>query len=254
MTHTEDKNSALRQGIIIFVYLAVLTALEYFVAVQMDAVPLLVVVALVKAALVGYYYMHIYKLNDDDGEDRHSYRYTTGSNRIGLWLFLLSDSFVFGGLMIMRMSLLGLTRPHLNQFLGLLVTAVLLVSSFFMNRAETAMEHGDKKGFLIGMWITFILGLMFVLGVVGVEWPAAIEEGVRPDSGAPGAVFFMMTGMHAFHVVTGLIVLLIVLRNGARDRYSAEKHWAVEGAAVYWHFVDVVWIFFYPALYLIGTL
>jgi cytochrome c oxidase subunit III len=251
MTHTEDKSSALRQGVMIFVYLTVLTILEYFVAVAMDAVPLLVVVAIVKAGLVLYYYMHIYKLNDDDGTDIESYRYKTGSNRIGLWLFLLSDSFVFAGLMVIRINLLGLTRPHLNQFLGLLVTAVLLISSFFMNRAETAMKHGDRKGFLFGMRMTLLLGLGFLLGVVGVEWPTAIEEGVRPDGGAAGAVFFMMTGMHAFHVFTGLIFLLIVLRNGSRNLYTAEKHWAVEAAAVYWHFVDVVWIFFYPALYLI---
>jgi cytochrome c oxidase subunit III len=254
MTHTEDKNSALRQGVVIFVYLTVLTLLEYFVAVAMDAVPLLVVVAIVKAGLVFYYYMHIYRLNDDDGTDIESHRYKTGSNRIGLWLFLLSDSFVFAGLMVIRINLLGLTRPHLNQFLGLIVTAVLLISSFFMNRAETAMEHGDKKGFLIGIRMTLLLGLGFLLGVVGVEWPTAIEEGVRPDSGAAGAVFFMMTGMHAFHVLTGLIFLWIVHRNGSRNLYSAEKHWAVEAAAVYWHFVDVVWIFFYPALYLIGHL
>jgi len=254
MTHILDKNSALLQGILIFVYLAVLTALEYFVAIAMDAVPLLVVVAIVKAGLVFYYYMHIYRLNDEDGNDHHSNKYKTGSNRIGLWLFLLSDSFVFAGLMVMRINLLGLTRPHLNQFLGLIVTAILLISSFFMNRAETAMEHGDRKGFLRGMVFTLIMGLGFLLGVVGVEWPAAIEEGVRPDSGAAGAVFFMMTGMHAFHVLTGIIFLLIVLRNGSRNLYSAEKHWAVEAAAVYWHFVDVVWIFFYPALYLIGHL
>ena len=89
-------------------------------------------------------------------------------------------------------------------------------------------------------------------GVLGVEWPSAIAEGVSPSASAGGAIFFMMTGMHAFHVITGLIFLGIVLRNGRRGLYSAEKHWAVEAAAVYWHFVDVVWIFFYPALYLIG--
>jgi cytochrome c oxidase subunit 3 len=59
--------------------------------------------------------------------------------------------------------------------------------------------------------------------------------------------------MHAFHVLTGVIFLALVLRNGLRGKYNAEKHWAVEAAANYWHFVDLVWIFFYPALYLIGT-
>ncbi len=253
--HTHDKPSALRQGVIIFIYLAILTALEYFVAVAMDLVPLLVVIALVKAGLVLYYYMHIYRLNQQEPDSNpHSYSYKTGTNRLGLWLFLLSDSFVFGGLMVARMNLLGLTRPALNQVLGLLVTSVLLLSSFFMNRGETSMEHGDRKGFLLNTALTLILGLGFLLGVVGVEWPSAVREGITPSSGAAGAVFFMTTGMHAFHVLTGVLFLIVVLRNGARGLYSAEKHWAVEAAAVYWHFVDVVWIFFYPALYLIGKL
>jgi cytochrome c oxidase subunit 3 len=252
MAHT-DKKTALNQGVIIFIFLAVLTALEYFIAVAMDAVPLLVLVALVKAGLVVYYYMHIYKLNADDEGDEHSYAYKTGSNRLGLWLFILSDTFVFGGLLVSRFNLLGLTRPHLDQMLGLLVTAVLLISSFFMNRAETSIAHGDRKGFLIGTSLTLILGIGFLLGVVAVEWPQAIHEGITPSSGVAGAIFFMMTGMHAFHVLTGVIFLAIILRNGARGFYNAEKHWAVEAAAVYWHFVDVVWIIFYPALYLIGS-
>jgi cytochrome c oxidase subunit 3 len=248
-----DKKEALNQGMLIFVFLAFLTALEFFIAITVGAVALLIVIALVKAGLVAYYYMHIYRLNLEDADTHESYTYKTGTNRLGLWLFLLSDGFVFSGLAVARFNLLGLTRPHLNQTLGLVVTAVLLISSFFMNRAETSMEHGDRRGFLIGTAITLILGLGFLLGVVGVEWPTAIEEGVTPSSGAAGAIFFMMTGMHAFHVLTGVIFLIVVLRNGARGLYSGEKHWAVEAAAVYWHFVDVVWIFFYPALYLIGT-
>jgi cytochrome c oxidase subunit 3 len=64
----------------------------------------------------------------------------------------------------------------------------------------------------------------------------------------------MMTGMHAFHVLTGVIFLFVILNNGRRGHYSHEKHWPVEAAAIYWHFVDVVWVFFYPALYLFGNL
>jgi cytochrome c oxidase subunit 3 len=107
---------------------------------------------------------------------------------------------------------------------------------------------------MTGIVVTLALGLTFVAGVLGIEWPTAIAEGVAPSTGAAGAIFFMMTGMHAFHVITGLIFLAIVWRNGMRGLYSAERHWAVEAAAVYWHFVDVVWIFFYPALYLVGRL
>ena len=252
MTHKQDKSSMLSQGVFIFVYLAVLTVLEYFVAIAFDAVPILVVVALVKAALVVYYYMHIYQLNADHEGDHDSYEYKTGTNRLGLWLFLISDSFVFGGLMVMRLNLLGMTRPHLNQLLGLAVTAVLLVSSFFMNRGETLMKSGDRKGFLNNTLITFLLGLGFLIGVIFVEWRLAAHEGLTPSSGVAGAAFYMMTGMHAFHVLTGLIFLAVVWINGRKGLYD-EMHYPVEAAAVYWHFVDVVWIFFYPALYLIGT-
>lgn len=251
-TQTHNKQSMLGQGILIFIYLAVLTLLEFFVAISFNSVPLLLVVALVKAVLVVYYYMHVYQLGADSGEDENSYEYKSGTNRLGLWLFLISDSFVFAGLMVVRVNLLGLTRPHLNQMLGLAVTAVLLVSSFFMNRGETLMKNGDRKGFLTNTLITFLMGLGFLIGVVFVEWRLAAHEGLTPSSGTAGAVFYMMTGMHAFHVLTGLIFLGVVLINGRRGLYD-EKHYPVEAAAVYWHFVDVVWIFFYPALYLIGT-
>jgi cytochrome c oxidase subunit 3 len=251
MEHT-DKTGALRQGAIVFVFLAFLTALEFFIAREIQSVPLLAVVAVIKVLLVLYYYMHVAKLNLEGGDNRQSVAYKTVTSRLGLWLFLLSDSFVFGGLAVARFNLLGMTRPPLNQILGLAVTSILLLSSFFMNRAEVAMEHGDRRGFVVSLVVTLLLGSGFVAGVLGVEWPTAIAEGVAPDASAAGAIFFMMTGMHALHVVTGLAFLVIVLRNGARGLYSAEKHWAVEAAAVYWHFVDVVWIFFYPALYLIG--
>ena len=259
MTHTQDKSSALSQGVLIFIYLTVLTALEYFVAVTFQAVSILIVVAIIKAALVMYYYMHIYKLNEDSSDEPHSYAYKTGTNRLGLWLFLLSDSFVFAGLMATRINLLGYTRPPLNQLLGFAVTGVLLLSSFFMNRGETAMAHGDKKGFLNNVMLTFFLGLGFLIGVVAVEWRLAAHEGLvasfgDPINGPMGGVFYIMTGMHAFHVLTGLIFLFVVWNNARKGVYSAEQHWGVEAAAVYWHFVDLVWIFFYPALYLIGKL
>jgi len=73
-----------------------------------------------------------------------------------------------------------------------------------------------------------------------------------PDQGVAWSLFYTMTGFHAFHVLTGVIFLWVVYRNGRKGLYNTERHWPVEAAAVYWHFVDVVWVFFYPALYLIG--
>lgn len=170
--------------------------------------------------------------------------------RVGLWLFFISDLFMFGGLLVTRFYLLGGYRPHLEQLVGLIVTSVLLVSSFFMNRAETMIAHGDRQGAVRSLIITIVLGTIFLIGVVGVEWQIA-PFGL--GDGPEGAVFYTMTGLHAFHVLTGLIFLGFVLRNAIRGVYTSERHWAVEAAANYWHFVDLVWIFFYPALYLIGT-
>lgn len=179
-----------------------------------------------------------------------SYAIKLTRNRMGLWLFVVSDAFVFVGLFIARMVLLGDTRPHLDQGLGLVVTIMLLVSSFFMNRAEIEMAHGNRPAFLRNTFITMVLGVIFLLGVVGVEWQIAP---FGPADGQQGAVFYAMTGFHAFHVLTGVIFLFIVWNNGRRGHYSAEKHWAVEACAIYWHFVDVVWMFFYVGLYLLGT-
>lgn len=245
-----DKKADFQFGLSIFILLTFLTVAEYLIAVEFASTFVLLVIALGKAGLVMYYYMHIRKLVSDDAQaDRSSLLYKTNSNRLGLWLFLLSDSFVFGGLLVIRFGLLGLSRPELNQFLGLVVTALLLISSYFMNRAEIAISHGDRKNFLVSLSITIILGVVFLAGVVGVEWQIAH---FGPADGPQGAVFYVMTGFHAFHVLTGVIFLLIVLKNGFKNVYTAENHWAVEASAVYWHFVDVVWIIFYPALYLIG--
>jgi cytochrome c oxidase subunit 3 len=247
-----DKSSALRLGVFVFILLALLTAIEFGLAIWLGFWPLLLMIALVKAGLVGYYYMHVYRLFEADQDtDIESAAYKLVTNRIGLWLFMLSDAFIFGGLFVSRVVLMGLTRPDLNQTLGLAVTSILLISSFFANRAETSMAHGDRRQFLISNTIVIALGILFLAGVVGVEWRTAP---FGPADGVEGAVFYSMTGFHAFHVLTGVIFLSIVLRNGFRGLYSPESHWAVEAAAIYWHFIDAVWIFFYPALYLVGTL
>jgi cytochrome c oxidase subunit III len=182
-------------------------------------------------------------------ESLSDYRYKSGTNRIGLWLFLFSDTFVFAGLLVSRYYLFNGVRPELNQILGLVITTMLLASSFFMNRAETAMAHGETKSFFRSTLITLVLGTLFLIGVVGVEWQIVP---FTPGENAMSSVFFTMTGFHAFHVLTGLVFLGIVYRNARKGLYSAERHWPVEAAAVYWHFVDVVWVFYYPALYLIG--
>jgi cytochrome c oxidase subunit 3 len=176
------------------------------------------------------------------------YEETTKRNRLGLWIFFFSEIFLFGALLAARFYLWGNTRPALNQTLGLITTSVLLVSSFFMAWSESAIKYNDRKAFSRNMLITAALGIMFLVGVVGLEWGGEL----KPTDGVYGAIFYIMTGIHALHVLSGVILILINWNLGRKGHYSADEHWGIEAAAVYWHYIDVVWVFFYPALYLIG--
>jgi cytochrome c oxidase subunit 3 len=166
-----------------------------------------------------------------------------------LWLFFFSEIFLFGALLAARFYLWGNTRPELNQNLGLLTTSVLLISSFFMAWAESAIKHDDRKAFMRNLLITAALGILFLVGVVGLEWGGELS----PTDSIYGAIFYIMTGMHALHVLSGVILILINWNLARKGAYSGEAHWGIEAAAIYWHYVDVIWVFFYPALYLIGT-
>lgn len=176
------------------------------------------------------------------------------NNRLGLWLFVFSEIFLFGGLLMARFYLWrdpatdAIVRPGLSQLLGLFSTSVLLLSSVSMALAEAAASRGDRKILSAGLLVTALLGIFFLAIVVGLEWRGE----VAPGDGAFGAVFFGMTGLHAVHVFSGVILLFIVWYNSLRGKFTPERHWGVEATAIYWHFVDVAWVFFYPALYLIG--
>ncbi len=169
-------------------------------------------------------------------------------NRAGLWLFFLSETMLFSGILATRFSLLG-TEVHedVSQTIGLVITSILLASSYTALRAEHAASSGDRATCAKYLWLTLALGAVFVAGVA-YEWAEAFDA--FPASTEFGTVFFLMTGVHAFHVITGLIFLAILLNNARLGRYDDDA-WPVEAGVKYWHFVDVVWVFFYPALYLI---
>jgi cytochrome c oxidase subunit 3 len=172
-------------------------------------------------------------------------------NRIGIWLFFLSETFLFGTLIATLFYLRDMERSaDVDQVLGLAITIVLLLSSLTAYRAETAAAHGDQKTFRWNLFATILLGLGFVAGV-GYEWYLAFQH--FPPSSAYGTVFFTITGIHAFHVITGIILLAAVAYRGRKPERFGEGHsWGVEGSVKYWHFVDVAWVFIYPTLYLVG--
>lgn len=182
--------------------------------------------------------------------DNHEESFEEGTkrNRLGLWLFFFSEIFLFGALLAARFYLWGNTRPALDQTIGLITTSVLLASSFFMAWSESAISFDDRKTSMRSLLITAGLGILFLIGVVGLEWGGEL----KPTDGVYGAIFYIMTGIHALHVLSGVILILINWNLMRKDHYSADEHWGIEAAAVYWHYVDVVWVFFYPALYLIG--
>jgi len=199
-----------------------------------------------------------------DEAHAHEIPYATQlrSNRLGLWLFLFSELFLFGALFTSRFVLWGNTRPALSQEIGLLATGILLLSSFFMYRSETAAAYGDQPKFLRSALLAALMGAIFFVMVVVMEWNIFNLSGslfgielfghLKPGDGVFGGIFYAMTGMHALHVLSGIVLILIIWWNGRRGAYTAERHWGVEATAIYWHYVDVVWVFFYPALYLMG--
>jgi cytochrome c oxidase subunit 3 len=167
-------------------------------------------------------------------------------NTVGLWLFFISESFLFAALLAARFYLAGTHRPpELNQDLGLAITSILLMSSLTAYLGETFMARGRRGLSALFIFATIVLGLVFFAGVV-VEWSGAEFSQSEPY----GTAFFSMTGLHASHVLSGVVILSMVLFLQARGRFSAGSHWGLEAAVKYWHFVDVVWVFFYPALYL----
>lgn len=169
--------------------------------------------------------------------------------RFGMWLFMISESMLFVGLLAARFFLQDtFIDKDVDQIIGLVITSILLASSWSAYRAESAIAHNDRDLFRKSLVLTMVLGSVFLAGVV-YEWAAALHS-FPPHTGF-GTIFFVMTGIHAFHVVTGLIFLAIVYRNAQRDRYDSSDYWPAEASVKYWHFVDVVWVFFYPALYLL---
>lgn len=175
------------------------------------------------------------------------------ANRFGLWLFIASESFLFGALIAARYYLLGFSTPeHIHtasaQLLGAAITLILLVSSLTAYMAETSVAEGNQRGFQRFLWLTVALGVVFTGGVV-LEWKEAFE--FFPPGSLYGTVFLTITGFHAFHVITGAMALAAAGWVGRDGHWGPGNHWPVEGVVKYWHFVDVVWVVVFPTLYLL---
>ncbi|MDO8484102.1 MAG: cytochrome c oxidase subunit 3 [Candidatus Limnocylindrales bacterium] len=172
----------------------------------------------------------------------------TAIGRLGLRLFIASESMLFAAFIAARFYLNGTFRPEtINPGLGVGLTLVLAGSSVLAYRALAAIRRDERK--LAVRWLagTILLGVLFLVGVA-IEWSSA-EFG----PGTPfGTAFFSTTGLHAAHVLSGLVVLALVGRLIRRGHFSAEAHWGLTASVVYWTFVDALWVFvIFPTLYLL---
>ncbi|HXA79368.1 MAG TPA: cytochrome c oxidase subunit 3 family protein [Candidatus Acidoferrales bacterium] len=194
------------------------------------------------------------------------------AGRLGMWVFLVTEILFFGGMFTAYTIYRAL---HLASFIqgshqlevkfGATNTAVLIFSSLTMALAIRSAQTGKKKGQII-FWLilTMILGALFLGLKLRFEWYHDYVDGIVPGvqwfyNGpyAPGVKMFMcfyffMTGLHALHMVVGLGVLTVLVVMTARNRFSSEYYAPLEISGLYWHFVDIVWIFLFPLLYLIG--
>jgi heme/copper-type cytochrome/quinol oxidase subunit 3 len=186
----------------------------------------------------------------------------TYSNKIGMWLFIVSDSLTFGALLFAysygRISNPDWPTPfHSGSIINATVmTAFLLSSSLTMVLAVYAANTGNRKGTIRWLGATMLCGTAFV-ALHGREWLVLIHEGMttKTNPWAPnvpqfGGTFYTLTGLHMLHVTIGVVVLGIILWRARGPKFSAND---VETSGLYWHFVDLVWMFIFPLVYLMST-
>ena len=186
--------------------------------------------------------------------------FAVGDKKLGMWLFIVSDALTFAA-MLMTYSYVRIANdwPHPFDFYPAIIfssvmTLVLLSSSLTMVFGVDAAAHGDRKAAAKWVWLTALGGLVFIVLHL-YEWNHLIHEGVRPfanEYGTPlfGASFFLITGLHMTHVLIGVGYLSVIALRFGGGKYDAED---VEVAGLYWHFVDLVWMFVFPLIYLMSV-
>ena len=200
----------------------------------------------------------------DDSDQQRS------ASALGMWIFLITEIMFFGG-MFLAYTIYRSTFPHvfalasssLNVYIGAANTVVLLCSSFTMVLAVRASQLGQKRAIIAFLILTLILGGIF-LGVKAYEWNEKFVEHHVPGStfhfeGTTEqghaqlffSLYFAMTGLHALHMVVGVGLLAFLIYKTRQGTYTAEYNTPVDMVGLYWHFVDVIWIFLFPLLYLI---
>ena len=193
------------------------------------------------------------------------------SATLGMWVFLATEVMFFGGLFAAYTIYRNLYLPGfeagshmLNVTIGAINTAVLIGSSLTMVLAVRAAQMGKRNSLVTFLILTILLGLAFVIVKLRFEWLHDYHEGLAPGlnftfAGAHSKsvelfffFYFTMTGVHAAHMIIGVGILAVLVVQAWRGQYGPDRFNMIEGIGLYWHFVDIVWIFLFPLLYLIG--
>lgn len=176
--------------------------------------------------------------------------------KMGIWWFLASEVMVFGGLIsiyiLFRMASAGAWAEmanHVSTTIGAINTFVLLTSSLTMVMARAAVSDEKRKHTKLYLGATILLGLAF-LGFKAVEYSSELSKGFTPLAGPFWSFYYAMTGLHGLHVLAGIIANLALFVLALRGTLWPHRQQRVEYAGLYWHFVDIVWIFLFPLLYL----
>jgi cytochrome c oxidase subunit 3 len=194
-------------------------------------------------------------------EDPHAGHADTGINTalLGVLLFIGSELMFFAGLFAAYFNARAAAPqwpPEGVTFiqpvpLPLIVTAILVSSSFTMQWAVGRIRKGDRSGMNRAIVVTLVLGIIFLVLQVYDYLELVQEHGFGINSGIYGTLFFTLTGFHGAHVFGGVVGMTVILLRGVSGQFSARHHVAVEAVSAYWHFVDVVWIALFTTIYLL---
>lgn len=194
--------------------------------------------------------------------------YDPEASKIGMWLFIFTELLLFGVLFViysvyryMNSSAFELAAEELDTFIGGLNTIILLISSMTIAMSTTSLQKKNKSLTLILTSITFIIGVVFLVNKF-FEWGGKFDHGIIPGSDylvnnfSQGEIlffglYFIMTGLHALHIIIGLILIGIVIWRVYTGSIHADRPVMLENTGLYWHLVDLIWIFLFPLFYLI---
>jgi cytochrome c oxidase subunit 3 len=203
--------------------------------------------------------------NTANSEHTH---YDAEASKIGMWLFIFTELLLFGGLFIvysvyryLNPEAFHLAAEELNRTIGTVNTLLLLISSMTIAMSTSSLQL-KKKGTTMGLLaITVLIGIVFLVNKY-FEWGVKFQHGIWPGSEhllndfSQGEIlffglYFIMTGLHALHIIVGLIIIAVAMWRVSNGTVHNNRAALLENAGLYWHLVDLIWIFLFPLFYLI---